>query len=357
VSALRVVVDATNLARDRRGMGRYARSVVAHLHANDVAVAFATDDATAAQLLCDEFGASSIVDTRAMRDRSAYDAAWYPFNGMRVVAAAPALVTMHDAFAFDEPARDVVARFREQQPMRRAARRARAIHADSQWSKDRLLARLHVPDDRIAVVTLAPDARFTPAPADAARDAASVVSTAPYALVVGGRERRKNAAFFLRAFADAFGGSDAATLVVVGDLSSDAETLLRDGAFPHRRLRPTDAELLALYRGARVVAVPSLGEGFGLVAVEAQACGAAVVAADASALPEAVGDAGLLVAPTDRAAWTAALRRVFTDDAYHAELAARSRARWAHAPRDDAARSVLAALRTLARDGGVHERA
>ena len=42
---------------------------------------------------------------------------------------------------------------------------------------------------------------------------------------------------------------------------------------------PDDIALRALYRMARVVAMPSLAEGYGLVAIEAQACGAAVIAA------------------------------------------------------------------------------
>ena len=75
-----------------------------------------------------------------------------------------------------------------------------------------------------------------------------------------------------------------------------------------------DEELLALYRGARALVLPSLHEGFGLTALEAMACGTPVVAADVSSIPEVVGDAAVLVDPLDPASIAAGLCRVLTED-------------------------------------------
>jgi glycosyltransferase involved in cell wall biosynthesis len=66
-------------------------------------------------------------------------------------------------------------------------------------------------------------------------------------------------------------------------------------------------ELIRLYRTATLVAVPSTYEGFGLPAAEAMSCGAPVVSTTAGALPEVVGDAGILVPPADPAALTDAI--------------------------------------------------
>ena len=66
-------------------------------------------------------------------------------------------------------------------------------------------------------------------------------------------------------------------------------------------------ELIKLYRMATIVAVPSTYEGFGLPAAEAMACGTPVVSTTAGALPEVVGDAGILVPPADSGALAAAI--------------------------------------------------
>jgi glycosyltransferase involved in cell wall biosynthesis/GT2 family glycosyltransferase len=71
-------------------------------------------------------------------------------------------------------------------------------------------------------------------------------------------------------------------------------------------------ELAQRYRAVDVVAVPSLPtpgwlEQFCRVAVEAMACGVPVVGSDSGAIPEVLGDAGLIAAPGDVDAWERAL--------------------------------------------------
>lgn len=62
------------------------------------------------------------------------------------------------------------------------------------------------------------------------------------------------------------------------------------------------------YARASVAVVPSLYEGFGLPAGEAMACGVPVVSTTGGALPEVVGNAGVLVPPGDHHALAAAIR-------------------------------------------------
>jgi glycosyltransferase involved in cell wall biosynthesis len=56
----------------------------------------------------------------------------------------------------------------------------------------------------------------------------------------------------------------------------------------------TREAIATLYRRANIVACPARFEGFGFPAAEAMACGAAVAASDGGALPEVVGDTGLI---------------------------------------------------------------
>ncbi|RNI23801.1 D-inositol-3-phosphate glycosyltransferase [Flexivirga caeni] len=83
-------------------------------------------------------------------------------------------------------------------------------------------------------------------------------------------------------------------------------------------------ELVQWYRAADLLAVPSYSESFGLVALEAQACGTPVVAADVGGLPDAVGDAGILVDGHDPDDWAHAIARLLDDPVRLSSLAARA---------------------------------
>ncbi|MEZ4579480.1 MAG: glycosyltransferase [Desulfobacterales bacterium] len=66
--------------------------------------------------------------------------------------------------------------------------------------------------------------------------------------------------------------------------------------------RISDEEFVRQYAKATVAVIPSVYEGFGLPAGEAMACGVPVISTTGGALPEVVGDAGILVPPADPAA-------------------------------------------------------
>ena len=76
----------------------------------------------------------------------------------------------------------------------------------------------------------------------------------------------------------------------------------------------SDAELAALYSGARAVVLPSFDEGFCLPAAEAMACGAPVAASSAGALPETLGPAAVYFDPHDPKSIAAALEALIGSD-------------------------------------------
>ncbi len=86
-------------------------------------------------------------------------------------------------------------------------------------------------------------------------------------------------------------------------------------------------ELVAHYARATMAVVPSVYEGFGLPAGEAMACGVPVVSTDGGALPEVVGDAGVMVPVKDSQALAKAIAHLLEDpERRHAlGLAARQR--------------------------------
>ncbi len=130
----------------------------------------------------------------------------------------------------------------------------------------------------------------------------------PYILTVGALQPRKNLLTLICAYRQL---KLPVELVIAGQRGWMWEEIERKAGHGVVLLGYVpDAELPALYRGAAVVAMPSLYEGFGLPLLEAMACGAPVVAANASCFPEVVGDAATLVDSLDVPAWTAALRQV-----------------------------------------------
>jgi glycosyltransferase involved in cell wall biosynthesis len=98
-------------------------------------------------------------------------------------------------------------------------------------------------------------------------------------------------------------------------------------------------DLPAVYAMAEALVFPSIVEGFGLPPLEAMACGTPVVCSNAASLPEVVGDAALLVDPTDVDGLATAMERVLTDADLAADLRERGLARaagftWARTARE-----------------------
>jgi glycosyltransferase involved in cell wall biosynthesis len=183
--------------------------------------------------------------------------------------------------------------------------------------------------DRIVVAPIPPDPIFSPGAPDAAALRRLDLDERPFVLFVGQLGRQKNEEGLAAAFVEAKdrgGFSPNARLVYVGDDAAAPAALLRTvGERDDIRLLGSvdDATLLALYRAARGLALPSFFEGYGLPVVEAMACAAPCIVSDTTSLPELGGDAALRVDPADRASIADALSRLFNDDALRAQLSAR----------------------------------
>ncbi|MCB1697175.1 MAG: glycosyltransferase family 4 protein [Pseudomonadales bacterium] len=89
----------------------------------------------------------------------------------------------------------------------------------------------------------------------------------------------------------------------------------------------TTEQMVRYYAEAAIAVVPSVYEGFGLPAGEAMACGVPVVSSDGGALPEVVGDAGVIVPARNVDALVAAIDGLLRDPERRAELGAMGRQR------------------------------
>lgn len=81
-----------------------------------------------------------------------------------------------------------------------------------------------------------------------------------------------------------------------------------------------DDDLAALYSSAIGFVYPSLYEGFGLPPLEAMQCGTPVVSSIKSSIPEVVGDAGILVEPTNENEISDAMLQLYKHEYLRDEL-------------------------------------
>jgi glycosyltransferase involved in cell wall biosynthesis len=88
--------------------------------------------------------------------------------------------------------------------------------------------------------------------------------------------------------------------------------------------KPDKETLVQLYNAADVLVAPSLHEGFGLTLLEAMACGTPVVTSNTSAMPEVVGDAGVLVDPMKTHDIVDAIVRLYENPKEYQEFVLRS---------------------------------
>jgi glycosyltransferase involved in cell wall biosynthesis len=228
-------------------------------------------------------------------------------------ARAAQVITIHDLYFLDAP-ENTTAEIRRDYPSLAGshARRADAVVTVSDYTARQVRATLGVPDDRLAICpngapAWPPLARYAPG---------------GHILFMGTIEPRKNVKTLLLAYADLLARTPGAPpLVLAGRVTPACQSIVGELSRPPLagRVRHvgyvTGLERERLYREASMVVLPSLDEGFGLPALEAMTIGVPVVVSSRGALPEVVGQAGVIVDPDDVAGLAGAMDRLLSDAA------------------------------------------
>ncbi len=245
-----------------------------------------------------------------------------------VVLPAPAVVTVYDlSFVHYPHSFPALQQWYLRWQTAQACRRARRVIVISQSGGQDVQRFFGVPPQRIDVISPGIDEMYAP-PEPQAIAAFRQRRQLPqqFVLHVGTLQPRKNIPLLLEAFARL--PLSQVHLVLVGGKGWMYEeifarvTALGLQERVHFAGYVPDAELPLWYGAAALLALPSLYEGFGLPLVEAMACGCPVLAANVSSLPEAVGEAGLLLPPDDAQAWAEGMTAVLQDAALRATMVA-----------------------------------
>lgn len=314
----RVLIDATAVPADRGGVGRYVDSLLSALDADgarttvvcqqrDAAlygrIAPHTEVVPAAEAVATRTARLSWEQTTMPRlvRRLGVDVVHSPHYTTPLANPAASMVTLHDATFFT--GRDlhspVKAKFFRSWT-RAALRRATLCVVPSEATARELRRTAGAARSSMRVAYHGVDpTRFHPPTPEEVSEVRELLGLydQPYVAFLGALEPRKNVPELIRGFARAARGrQDRPALVLAGQPGWDSRVecalrsvshrirVIRAGYLPYSRLA-------GFLGGARVVAYPSLGEGFGLPVLEAMACGAAVLTTRRLSLPEIGGDA------------------------------------------------------------------
>ena len=193
----------------------------------------------------------------------------------------------------------------------------------SDYSKDEIVQYLGYPSDKIAVIPNAVDhARYFQKRDKEILKRYDISENEKIILYVGSEQPRMNVDVLFESFAKLKEQLPGIKLLKVGnpqwpDAREKLEKLVQELHLEHDvfflQHVPED-ELSKWYNAADVLVYPCSYAGFGVPPLEAMACGTPVITSNVTSLPEVVGDAGIMVDPTNAHELASAMEKVLTNE-------------------------------------------
>ncbi|AFY37001.1 glycosyl transferase group 1 [[Leptolyngbya] sp. PCC 7376] len=249
---------------------------------------------------------------------------------------------VHDLIPLRYPDRRSPLQYYQKFVLPKVLYQAEHLVCNSQATADDVINYFGIPARKITPIPLAYDAKHFRAIDNLPQP------TKPYFLYLGRHNPHKNVLRMIKAFAQLPNYQDYEFLLVgsqdkrytptvkalITELGLEQNVLIKDYV--------AQQDLPMIINQAIALVFTTLWEGFGLPVLEAMACGTPVVTSNQSALPEAAGDAALLVNPENVGAITNAMQQITQDETLRQDLRMRGLAQaqkfsWQHTGNQTAA--------------------
>lgn len=252
-----------------------------------------------------------------------------------IILSCKSLLTIHDILFETHPqyfARTQL--LRNKIFIRYSAQKAQQVHTVSQYSRQALTNIYGFGKDQIKVIPNGVDLlKFSPS--DSSKPYLKIskkFNVKDYILSVGRIEPRKNYIGLLRAYSLLRENlENTGPLVIVGQRDfgyKEFFKMLSDYKLEDHVLilQSVDDDVLPdIYRAARLFVYPSFAEGFGIPPLEAMASGIPIITSNTTAIPEVVGNAGILVDPYAPEDIAEAMFKVLSDQSLSNQLSIKGR--------------------------------
>ncbi len=262
-------------------------------------------------------------------------------------SSVPVVNTIHDLSYYSPYAYfSLGSRIYKRSLTRVAMKKSAAIVAVSKFTRDEIMQRFGLDEDKISVIYHG---------VDLPSEGEALQAGAPFVLYVGTLEERKNVPTLIRGFSLARAQSHFPHRLILAGKRGRRFTRIQAaienspyGKDIEVRGYVSRHEILALYQEADAFVLPSFYEGFGLPILEAMAAGTPVVCSRAASLPEVAGDAAEYFDPSNAEELGMVLAKVLGSPELRAEMKRKGRERAKQFSWDECARRYLKAYQTVA---------
>ncbi len=327
---MHIAVEATRLVQERRGIGRYVRSMLQAMPLVRPNVRYTLyAKPLEVEQLRQQIGSLEQVAERSTVEpidklyNTNADVSWHAWNWILRPSKAPMVVSIMDLvpmLQFDQRWWKIIRRRKARRRSQRTVQLASKILTISEFTAHEVTRLLGVPFSDMRVTLLAAD-DFDISPASHSQTIERLGINGPFFLAVGAQEARKNLTALLDAMRLLKTRGMEVPLVLCGPgdrlagfARSNDESWLRFAGYV------SDQELATLYSLTTALVFPSRYEGFGLPVLEAMSAGAPVICANASSLPEVAGDAALYFDPSSSSDLATQMQRMLTEPSLRADL-------------------------------------